>query len=205
MLDHDQTDADADDLTRYLPRLQDMLADQPTQQDDGSKRRKISGSPAPWNPIAAGILFDIHAGARDLERSLSMLARSHQFQRGGSDEVTVSCLRRIAMLVRQLDSLQSGNSLPKEAAKQLHRWARECRRVLDEQRRGEEKPTTAPGGLRCPTKMHDGQFCDTALVLPPGAANMRAPAVYCPRCRDEDGQHPSWPWDVWTHVVNESA
>lgn len=200
MIDLDTVDSDTHDLIGYLPRLTELLHEPTLTRSDGSTHRKISGSPAPWNAEPAAILTDIHAGARDLEQSLSLLARQHRYLRGGADQVTVTALRRVAALIRL--TAPYGYRLSADAARALSHWARACRRVLDEQRRGEEPPTRAPGGLRCPTILDSGQYCDRPLLLPPGAANLRAPAVYCPACRDDEGHPVSFPWDVWVAVVN---
>jgi hypothetical protein len=202
---------DVQDIAGYLPRLRAMLFE---QGDGGGHRHKVVGSPAPWNDPPGELLMAIHAESRRLAGGMAAFMREHPRPRGSTDAGTVAALREIAARVRRLEThLASSEVLadwPLEnvldaVARAVHDWSFRCREQLDELRPDEEPWTRAPGGLRCPNPWRwdnpDGPRCDRALWLAPGWAYEQSPAVYCRRCRADDGGPYGWPNATWLAAI----
>lgn len=206
-MDMERVRADVADLISYIPRLAELLPPGSVRTADDGEHPKVSASPLPWNNSVAGVFMDIHA-VRSLEAGLSLLAHGHATIRGGSDANTKAALDALPDLIAFVALHRRDSELPEQAARRLRHLGRQARVVLDELRHDEEPWHVAPGGLLCPNQPglpDDGAYCDNQLMLPPGFATMRAPGVYCPTCRDENGRRMSWPYDAWTLVLTEGA
>jgi hypothetical protein len=193
---------DVGELVGYLPRVTELLEPTNAPMDTGGHRKggkRVTGSPAPWNGPAGMLLMDVHAGARQLEDSLTVLAHGHRRapQRSVSDADTTAALAAVPWLAQLCKDRLPGHSLPRHAARQVYGWALAARRLLDEARPDEVPWTRAPGGLRCPGEVQDGRTCDRPLWLAPGATTAVEPPVYCRWCTDADGNLMSWPWGAW--------
>lgn len=194
---------DVAELVGYLPRLADLLepANSPIGGSLGSgwRGKKVTGSPPPWNDAVAMLVMDIHAGARQLEDALTLLAHGHRRRppRSASDAQTVNALRALPDLAQLCRDRSPDHNLPGRAGRAVYGWAVAARRELDETRPEEAPWTRAPGGLRCPNQLPDGTMCEQPLWLAPGAATTAEPPVYCRRCTDDSGQLLSWPWGAW--------
>lgn len=158
-----------------------------------TSHHKVTGSPAPWHPEAAAALFDIHAGAREVEDELREhlgFARLYagrtfagvpgaQAVRGASDPNTVKALNALADL-----AAAAGGEQAKRTAKAVSGWCRQAREVgdidLDERweplRRVPGRPATA-----CP-------YCETFALR----QQARAGVVRCTNraCVDGTGKRP---------------
>jgi hypothetical protein len=193
---------------RLLDRVAELI---PEPGETGPRDRngrgqggtKVIGSPAPWNDEAAGLVFTIHAGAREIEADLTQLLFSRRrLSRSGSDVHTRRALRNIPDLLAVATERFPGHWAGPYAARQLVSWPRACRLVLDEARWGEERWSSAPGGLRCP-------HCDRRLLLRPGWEHETDPPVWCRACPAElegdEERFPSrsWPADAWIATLNE--
>jgi hypothetical protein len=208
---------DARDLRNYVIELRSMLFDK--ARLDGGTHQKISGSPAPWNPVVGHLLMDIHAGARQRADLLDLVLGNTRQARGSTDAGTLMALTRIAVNVGRLterDSLARENgaaegrrAYAEEATAELGRWAHRCRQELDQLRDDEQPWTRAPGGLTCPNPFSAQRpaagECGRDLWLAPGWALEPSPSVYCRRCRTEDGGEYGWPYDAWSLVVAGTA
>lgn len=163
-------------------------------------------APTPWNDEAAGVLFTVHAGARETEGDLTWLVFSRKLHRSGSDVHTRRALRQIPDLVQVASerfpehwTVDVRN--PRSAPRVLASWPRQCRLLLDEARRFEEPWTNAPGSLRCP-------HCGRRLVLAPGWDREPEPPVWCRQCPvrldDDDPARVdrSWPATAWLATLN---
>lgn len=208
--------ADVHDLlTHYLERIHQLLPEPTTGLIDSSNgthtTTKVTGSPAPWNDDAAGLLFDIHAGARRHEQQLRNLLGYRPIHRTGSDRSSRLALHNLPALVDQVHhhATASNDSLLARIANRttddVSSWCREARRILDiDPPASERRNTPAPGGLRCPD-------CNRRLVLKHGWQFDNAPAVWCLRCpANTDDDHPngitqSWPADAWLGVLQNGA
>jgi len=174
----------------YLDRLNAALADCDVVEHLGKNRSKVIGSPAPWNNDAAGLLFAIHAGAREHETNLRWLAGWPARVRGGSDAMTRAALRNLPDLI-ELTNGARASTWPRDAFTALAGWPRQARVLFDEVRDDEKAPTKAPGGLSCP-------YCDKRLIIEPDWALKPAPILWCPSkgCA-VDGARLEWPADEW--------
>lgn len=206
------TDADDDaaDIGGYLPRLTELARQRGPRVHDGSARRKVSGSPAPWNVPAAHLLLDIHAEARELADTLAVALGHHPHRYGTGEDGTAAALVHVARQARALAERDQDRHLPGYAVEKLRGWGRRARRLLDEPRPDEEPWTRAPGDLRCPNPIEDVDtgliaVCDAPLWLAPGWQHQTSPAVHCRRCLDDDGHPYSWPHAAWYGLVIECA
>lgn len=193
---------------RLLARVAGLLYDEavpgPSELGQAKRAVKKPAAPAPWNDEAAGVLFVIHAGAREMEADLSRLLFGRRLSRSGSDAHTRRALLNIPDLVSAAVQRFPGHWVPAGAARQVLSWPRACRLILDEARWGEEPWTRAPGGLRCP-------HCARRLVLAPGWERESSPPVWCRSCPAElEGDeyprpHRSWPAAAWIATLNDGA
>ena len=189
-------------LARVTALLHHEVA--PGMQEAGANMKppKKAAPPSPWNDHAAALTLDIHAGARDIEANLTRLAHGRTTTRSGSDAHTRRALANIPDLLALCNERHGGHWIVTEGEKQLLRWPRECRAILDEARWGEEPWTKAPGGLRCP-------HCSRRLALAPGWDKEAAPPVWCRACPAEiEGDerarpHRQWASDTWIGLLNE--
>lgn len=205
--DRDQLEACASELAgppdRLLHRLRLLL--EPTgsiMRERTGKPPKISGSPAPWDDAVAGLLFDIHAGARGHETGLTLLLHNAARYRGESDANTAACLLRLPDLILAAYDRDPHHPSHRRAARDLLAWPRRVRAVLDEARKDEEAWTRAPGRLTCP-------YCERRLLLKPGWEHEWNPPVWCRSCparlEGEEGRavvHREWPAGAWLAVLN---
>lgn len=210
-MDMEQVRADVADLISYIPRLAELLPPGQARAADDGKHPKVSASPAPWNSAVAAVFMDIHA-LRGLHSHLALAAHGRVHNWRGSDAHTRIVLELLPDLIAYAaihchdPDLKPRAQLAERAAHQLRYLSRQARVVLDELRSNEEPWTRAPGNLACPNQPglpDDETYCDRPLYLSPGFAAMRAPAVYCLACKDEDGHRMSWPYDAWTLVLTE--
>lgn len=184
----------------YLHRLRALLPEPGTPTtSESSTSHKVIGSPAPWNDEAAGILFEIHAGARRHERHLRHALGFNPIRRGNTDHQTIAVLTALPELLRAIDARHLDSARPdlERAQRDITRWPRICRRILDDDPGADERPMTrAPGDLKCPE-------CKRRLWLKFGWQHDPAPSLWCPRCpatRDDDeprGVDLSWPATEW--------
>ena len=210
MIDIDSIRACIDELVgtdRLLERVAELV---PEPGESGPKDRagrgqggtKVTGSPAPWNEEAAGLVFVIHAGARQVEADLTRLLFSRSLSRSGSDVHTRRALRNIPDLLAVAAERFPEHWAVRASARQVVSWPRSCRLLLDEARWGEEPWTRAPGGLCCP-------HCSRRLVLAPGWEREAEPPVWCRGCpvvlEDDERARPnrSWPAAGWIAVLNK--
>lgn len=143
---------DVDHLVRpggLLDRLEALLPEQVTDPSSGGTRRKVAGSPAPWNAEAAAVLLDIHEGARRLEAALRQAVTGRLGERrGASTENTRAALKSIVRLAEALDEDRQA-----DAARIVSRWVTAARQLrdIDEADRWEPLPR-CPGELppKCP-------------------------------------------------------
>jgi hypothetical protein len=206
----DVTDLDVDisELTArngYLERILDLIPEPGSDVVDIRRHTKVTGSPAPWNDEAAGLLFDIHAGARRHDHALRVVLGFHPVQRSGSHQATIDALRALLPLMQLalgIDGLTDTAPLER-AARDIRRWPRDARRLLDDDPKADERPhTKAPGDLRCP-------YCDRRLILKHGWQHESAQDIWCLRCpstkSDEfpHGQDLSWPATAWLLVLQQ--
>lgn len=209
---HVDLDAIADDIWSligggYLTRIQALL-DKPATHvvgDSGQVRTKIIGSPAPWNDEAAGILFEVHAGARRHETAMRHALGFNPIRRGTSDLQTVAALSALPDLVRAIVTRHLDTNAAGRAATDIARWPRICRRILDDDPAPNERPNTkAPGGLCCP-------HCNRRLILKHGwqhsTDSQHLWCIRCPSTIDDDhprGRDLSWEPAAWIAVLQHT-
>lgn len=194
--------------TGYLTRIRRLLPEPGTPgQSESSTSHKVIGSPAPWNDEAAGILFDVHAGARQHEKRLRVELGFGSLRRGPTDRATRAALFALADLVRAAHTRHLDSARPEveRTARDLNRWARICRRILDDDPNPNDITVThAPGNLKCPG-------CGRRLVLKPGWQYEQSPSLWCLRCpdsRDDDNPHGvdlSWPATEWIAMLQDDT
>jgi len=192
----------------YLDRVAELLTTPATHVigESGHVRSKVIGSPAPWNDEAAGILFEVHAGARRHEAAMRRALGFNPVRRGTSDAQTVAALSALPDLVRAIVTRHLETTAADRAATDVARWPRICRRILDDDPAPNERPNTkAPGGLTCP-------HCDRRLILKHGwqftgdVAKQQLWCLRCPTTIDDDhprGRDLSWPPDAWLAVLQD--
>lgn len=210
MIDRDIIAADVDDLVKvvgYLDRLRDLLVQPATHRIGESQhvRHKVIGSPAPWNDEAAGLLFEVHAGARRHEAKLRIaLGHSTRKPRGNADVATLRALACLPDLI--VAAHPTSPNTADAAATDVARWCRSARTILDDDLREDDRQrmlTKAPGGLTCP-------HCERTLVLRAGWQHDDASQdLWCLRCPSTvDEEHPrgrdlSWPPGAWLAVLQQ--
>ena len=178
--DRDMIAAEIRDLTRpdgYLDRVRDLLAEPATHRIGESQhvRHEVIGSPAPWNDEAAGLLFEVHAGARRHEAVLRIALGHLRRARGNSDGATLIALATLPDLIA---AAHPTHPTPAEkAAADVRRWCRLARQVLDDDMREDDRhrQTTKAPGIKCP-------YCQRPMVLRHGWQYDEKPAVWCLRC-----------------------
>lgn len=225
-MDMERVRDDAADLIAYVPKLAKMLEPGSKRIDEDAEHHKVSASPAPWNSPVAAVYTDIHA-VRALETEL-LAALADSPARGSSHANTAAALRVLPDLIAMVATRNPNHPAPKRAARYLRRTGLAARQALDDLRPNEEPWQRAPGGLVCPNygTVEDGfageeylvdvttlgdetpqvetfHRCDLPLMLKPGFVAQLAPAVYCRRCKDENGRLLSYPYEVWVQVVTE--
>jgi hypothetical protein len=205
---------DVDELARpggLLARLEALLPEQVGDPSRGtSSSHKVTGSPAPWHAEAAGVLMDIHAGARELEDNLRAVlgfTRAHAGRteihprRGPSGEhgpfrpVRVPAgaaghrgdsAANTTRALRAIPDLAAAAGDPQATAatRLVERWCRGARQVgdIDEAERWEPLPRVAGRPpARCP-------YCSTfGLRMRPRSGEVRCTN---PACTDPDGNRP---------------
>lgn len=198
-------------LTTYLTRVARLIPEHgtPTSDSDTRTKTKVIGSPAPWNDIAAGWYYDVHAGARRHETHLRTELAFTTLNRSTTDASTALALRALPALAEAVLDLAGRRDMNlnvvSRAVTDISTWCREARRILDDDPLASERTTTkAPGGLTCP-------HCERRLVLKHGWQHDTNPAVWCQRCPSTiDDDHPrardlSWPADAWIAVLQQDA
>lgn len=166
-------------LAQLAALLPEPVAD-PTVGTFG--RHKVTGSPAPWHVEAAGVLMDVHAGARRLEDDL----RSHlDFTpvagtgRGSSAANTARALRALPDL-----AAAAGDAHAHRVTAAVSRWARQAREVRDIDQSERWVPVPRLRGSpppACP-------YCRTyALRMRARSGEVRCTNV---ACTDPHGAHP---------------
>ncbi len=178
----------------YVGRLVALLPEPSAMIQEGKAHRKISASPPPWRQEAASLLFEIHAAVREHEATLVWLAFSGTRRRSGSDLHTRRAMRELPDLIMVCHDRFPLHNAPHRAAADLLGWPRRARVLFDEIRDDEQQPTKAPGRLFC-------TYCESRLLIEPGWQHNPTPHVWCPRCRDSEGQVVSWPADAWLGVL----
>lgn len=202
-------DAIADDIWSligggYLERIHALL-DKPATHvigDSGQVKTKVIGSPAPWNDEAAGLLFEVHAGTRRHEAAMRHALGFNRVRRGTSDLQTIASLSSLPDLIRAITSRAIDTPAADRAARDITRWPRVARRILDDDPAANERPNTkAPGGLCCP-------HCERRLILRHGwQHSIEGQQLWCLRCPSTfDDDHPrgrdlSWPPDTWIAIL----
>lgn len=184
--------------TSLLPRLQRLIPEEGSALESSTGLRgKRVAAPIPWNDAAAMLFYEIHGDARRYESLLTLRLFGTARYRPGSDAHTTACLNRLPVLLahgieQRLDPL---DLVDPSAA--LASWPRRVRHALDETRPGEQRWTTAPGGLRCP-------HCARPLAIPPGWDSTEImPDLHCRTCRDDDGQGLRWAPDSWLGLLQD--
>ena len=166
----------AGELAIVIPRLRQATAS-PMASRNGEGRRPAPGSPPPWNGQVAGVLYDIHAGIRDLETDLRYVTSGVIRRRGGSDANTILALAAIVPL-----AAGAGFPAQRAARRQVTTWTWQGRIALGEaeplqhfpREPGQETP-------RC-------ELCGyTTLRMRPAVG-----VVLCinPVCTDANGERP---------------
>lgn len=206
---------------RLWQRLHALLADAEvaaTENGAGGKKQKAAASPSPWNDEAGDLLTTIHGEARRFESALTLLLFRSARYRGGDDRNTLACIGQLPALIDLAlerhprgDSQQAASDehlLAATAARSLVSWPRLARALFGEQRKDEERWTSAPGYLQCP-------HCARRLQLAPGWQDHPESAdVWCRACParvtgDEPGPDQTldrrWPPTAWIGVLQETA
>lgn len=174
---------DVDHLVRpggLLDKLEALLPEQVTDPSSGGTRRKVAGSPAPWNGAVAAVLLDIHEGARRLEAALRQAVTGRLGERrGASDANTRAALRSIVRLAEGL-----GEDAASYAARTVARWVRAAQQLRDIDQADRWDPLPRQPGMLPPAC----DYCQTYSLR----WNRRSGEVRCcnPDCRDEDGRRP---------------
>lgn len=200
-IDVPSLEADIHDLTRtngYLHRLQQLLPEPSTGSGETTRHTKVIGSPAPWNDEAAGLLFEVHAGARRHETRLRSDLGWPRIRRGVTDTSTLDSLRILPMLILALyEATDADRTGAQRAADDVQRWPRLARRILDDDPKADERPhTKAPGGLTCP-------HCGKRLILKYGwQHDPGAQQLWCLRCPSTDDYADlSWEPSQWLGIL----
>lgn len=172
-----------------------------TTGSDGSSKTKRFTFPAPWNTPAANIALDIHQAVRDHEQNLTLLLFNSARYRGTSDSNTIDAILRLPTLIRAavINDL-TDHQYVGDAVAALIGWPVRMRRFLDhDPEPGDPQPwTKAPGDLTCP-------HCEHRLWLAPGwQHHITSAAVYCRRCRDDNGRYLEWPASAWVAVLQHA-
>lgn len=179
----------ADTITEHASELRDLLAvlaqllpepvADPTTGNT-TTRRDVTGSPAPWHAEAAGILLDIHEGARRLEASIRRdITGNLGPRRGGSDANTDAALTAITSLAYGLD-----HDAVKRAARILSVWISHASQIRDIDLEPSWAPLPSiPGNPPPPCP-----YCKTYALR----FARQSGAVRCanPRCRDSEDNRP---------------
>lgn len=174
---------DVDHLVRpggLLDRLEALLPEPVAGLSSGGTRRRVAGSPPPWNAEAAAVLLDIHEGARRLEAALRQAVTGRLGERrGASDANTRAALRSIVRLVEGLDE-----DAARDAARTVARWVTAARQLRDIDEADRWEPLPRQPGMLPPAC----DYCRAYSLR----WNRRSGEVRCctPDCRDEDGQRP---------------
>lgn len=179
----------ADSITDHVAELRDLLAvlaellpEPVTDPTTGSTttRRDVIGSPAPWHAQAAGILLDIHEGARRLEASIRRDITGHLgARRGGSDANTTAALTAITSLAYGLD-----HDGAKRTARILSVWISHANQIRDIDLEPSWAPLPSIPGAPPPSC----PYCRTYALR----FARQSGAVRCanPRCRDTEENRP---------------
>lgn len=145
-----------------------------------TSHHKVTGSPAPWHAEAAGILLDIHEGARRLEASIRRDVTGNLGQRrGGSDGNTTAALAAITSLAHALTDDDA-----KQATRILNIWLSHARQIRDI----DLEPSWAPLPSVPGTPPPACPYCRTYSLR----FARQSGAVRCanPRCVDTDEKRP---------------
>lgn len=189
--------AHARDLTtNLLPRVRALIPHTSNKIDESQIGGRADVHRIPWNGPAANLALDIAATARRHETALTLLLFQRAKFRGMTDRDVDDAINRLPVLVDHAVAQDHGeNPVVADTVKDLHRWGRQCRRLLDEARDDETPWTKAPGDLRCP-------WCDNRLELAPGWQHAPEGAdVMCRRCVDARGAWLRWPPTAWLAVL----
>lgn len=174
--------------TDLLPRLAQLIPEKNTilESTIGS-HGKHATAPTPWNDTAAMLYYEIHGDARRYESLLTIRLFGTAKYRPGTDEHTTECINRLPVLIAHGEAAGLPDLDLNDPTHALANWPAQVRRLLDEQRPGEEPTMRVPGDARCP-------HCSNPLTLAPGwkALEHNATAI-CRTCRDDNGHNLTWP------------
>nr|BFE85810.1 hypothetical protein GCM10020093_084110 [Planobispora longispora] len=168
----------AAELGQLLPELVALLPEPVADATTGSSQHhKVTGSPAPWHAEAAGVLFTIHAGVRDLEQDLIYVVSGQlRDRRGGSDGNTLAALAAITRLVHGAPETRT-----RQVQATLSGWIHAACQVRDIGRAERWIPIHVPAGElppACP-------YCSTySIRLAQESGRVRCANG---RCRDIEG------------------
>lgn len=191
----------ARETNELLPRVRALIPETATTppSSTGGQRGRRSAAPTPWNDTFALLAYSIADDARRHEAALTLRLSFTAKFRAGTDDITHEVIGRLPVLLDHAREKLPDDDGVEDIARDLTRWPRECRRVLDELREDEQPWTTAPGDLRCP-------FCDGRLELAPGWSHSPETAdVICRSCHDEQGRWRRWAPSIWTGLVVTEA
>lgn len=161
---------------REHPGLWSLIAVQlePVRMSDrDSTHRKVSGSPAPWAADMGGLLTDIAAGARSLEKRLAWELCVPRPPRGGSDMNTHRALRNLVDFTAAVEVRHPESDLPELVEREVSSWHRTARLLLGISQRWARVP------IPCPAVGEDGETCGAEALR----QNPRDGSVRCGSCQ----------------------
>jgi hypothetical protein len=156
--------------------LESLVAEK-SSSPDGGFHGKLSHSQPPWNAAYAHLITDLHALARDMERSFRVRAGQPVRGRGGSDANTIRALGAVIALAEAVDDTHVA-----KAVSQLERWSQRTREAMGEADRPRRLPREPNGSEpRCP-------WCERTTLRWWGLYGKVRCLNYA--CRDGDGNRP---------------
>jgi hypothetical protein len=169
----------ADRRDGLLHRLRSLLREPPGQHPVGTIGRHAAQASEPWHGDAAGVYWQVHFGARELEFILLRVRGLPVRPRGGSHDNTLAALTALPGLASA-----GPGEIVRRAANRVERWVAAARRIHDVDEAERWMPVPRIAGAMPPVCPYCGYL---SLRMSRERGEVRC---FTPHCYDLDGRRP---------------